>query len=322
MEVLDIVQSAAFKAGIISSFNPDELPDDVLKAGIVALTNEILPSINCDRTIDITVTSRMYTPKNGVIELVPFKQPEENFVILGRTHYTAKELREGHDNNGLSTWGYALQEFNADLVIERPHSWDRGSAWPVNDFSEYVTFAMWSSDMHLVYSNATIYPNIHESANIDFPPMRVDSVLESGPRFPYTYKYRDEFEQARNFTELPGIYTTEEYDDKIVILLNGTASPKVLILPVPLQIINSDHAHPGTIKAPEKFRRYLIDCTAVSLAIVYGVSTVAAMQQQAEVSYNLLKKNKPQPMHKANVSDEIAQKLRRYPLGGKFYANI
>lgn len=322
MEVLDIVQSAAFKSGIISSFNPDELPDDVLKAGIAALTNEILPSLNCDRTIDITVTSRTYVPTNNRIVLCPFKQPADNFVILGHTHYTAKELHEGHDANGLSTWGYALQEFNPGLVHALAHSWNRGSEWPVNDFSEYTTFAMWSTDMHLVYSDTTIYPTIHESANIDFPPMRVDAVLEEGPRIPYEYKYRDEFEQAKLLSTLPGIYTTEEYDDRIIILLNGTPAAKCLILPVPLQIVNSDYAHPGTIKAPEKFRRYLIDCTAVSLAIIYGVSTVQAMQQQAAVSYNLLKKNKPQPLHEADVREEVAQKLRRYPFGGRFYANI
>jgi hypothetical protein len=55
----------------------------------------------------------------------------------------------------------------------------------------------------------------------------------------------------------------------------------------------------------------LIDAIAVALAITYGVATVQQMQQQMAQSYQLLKKNKPQPLHKANVSEMICDKLRR-----------
>ena len=67
MLVTDIVQSAAFKSGVISSFSRDDMPPDILDAGANILANEILPAINCDRTLDITVTSRVYTPENGRI---------------------------------------------------------------------------------------------------------------------------------------------------------------------------------------------------------------------------------------------------------------
>lgn len=323
MEVLDIVQSAAFKAGIISSFNPDELPEDVLSAGKNALITEILPSLNCDRTVDITVTSRTYIPKGGVIKLTPFKQPAENFIILGHTHYTSTQLLEGNGAQGRSIWGYALQEIDANLVSELAHSWNRGSDWPINDLNEYATLALWTSDMRLVYSDTVfVYPTMHQTANIDFPPMRIDSVIEVPSRVKYDYVYRDEYERIVGNTAIPGIYTTEEYEDSIMILIKGSSAPKVIVLPVPLQVVDCDHERPGTIKAPEKFRRYLIDCTAVSLAIIYGVSTLPAMQQQAAVSYNLIKKNKPQPLHEANPALEICDKLRRNPLGRRFYADI
>ena len=94
------------------------------------------------------------------------------------------------------------------------------------------------------------------------------------------------------------------------LLIKGTNIPKILILPVPLQIVNATHDFAGEIKAPEKFRRYLIDCLAVSLAIIYGVSSLPAMEKQQAVSYNLLKKNKPQPLHEANVSERVQDKLR------------
>lgn len=295
MEVLDIVQSAAFKAGIISSFNPDEVPGDIVDAGRKVLTDEILPTLNCDRTIDITMTSRVYTPKNGIIKLTPLTQPKENFKIIG---YSAQTV-ENYDPL-------------PDLKRLVPLWLDAG--WPINDFDEPIMGGIWLADNTLM----TVKPDGKDTyktepfpnVNIDFPPMRIDAVLEDNSRIPYTYTYRDEFERILK-TAFPGVYTTEEYADSIIVLINGPDTPKRLVIPVPLQIINQDHTHAGTIIAPEKFRRYLIDTTAVSLAIIYGVATLPVMQQQAGVSYNLLKKNKTQPLHKANPSEELNNKLRR-----------
>lgn len=304
MEVLDIVQSAAFKAGIISSFNPDELPEDVLSAGKNALVNEILPSLNCDRTIDITVTSRFYTPKGGAITLTPFKQPAEDFVILGR--YNA---------------GFEYVFDHMVSIIENTYHVVT-NPWPTDELGNYIKYAVWSNDNRLIWTTYDAIGVMPEEVNIDFPPMRIDTVIEASSKIPYDYVYRDEFERIVGNTSIPGVYTTEEYEDSITILIKGSNAPKCVVLPVPLQIINRDHAHSGTIVAPQKFRRYLIDCTAVSLAIIYGVSTLPAMQQQAAVSYNLIKKNKPQPIHKSNVSEEICKTIRRSPLGGRFHANI
>lgn len=308
MEVLELVQSAAFKAGIIPSFNPDELPRDILDAGKNALVNEILPGLNCDRTLDITNTCRVYTPVGGRIELWPFAQPNDNFKLLGHCNKTAAELQTVTSEG--SGWGLELLNIVPTWVRKVPHDVVMTSDWPANDFNERMTVALWTVDNHLVYGNTTYIPTIHATADIDFPPMRVDAVIEDGSLVPYEYLYREEFERTFR-TGLPGVYATEEYADHIVILINGSDRPKKLILPVPLQIINRSYDHAGTIDAPEKFRRYLIDAIAVALAITYGVATVQQMQQQMAQSYQLLKKNKPQPLHKANVSEMICDKLRR-----------
>lgn len=291
MEVLELVQSAAFKAGIIPSFNPDELPKDILEAGTNALVNEILPGLNCDRTLDITVTSRTYTPVGGRIVLTPLKQPRENTIILGYSAYNTAEL--------VNHWVAEIERLMPSLANE----------WPTDDFGNYTTVMVWSSECQIVYGTYNSL-NILPDVNIDFPPMRVEAVIEEGSLIPYEYLYREEFERTFK-TGLPGVFTTEEYDDHIVVLINGSDRPKKLVLPVPLQIINRSHDHAGTINAPEKFRRYLIDAIAVALAITYGVATVQQMQQQMAQSYQLLKKNKPQPLHKANVSEIICNKLRR-----------
>lgn len=304
MEVLDIVQSAAFKAGIVPSFNVDEFPGDVQDAGRNALINEILPSLNCDRTIDITETSRYYTPVNGRIVLTPLSQPTNKLVIVGR--YDAP-------------WEYV---FNHMLNILENTFGVQTTPWPTDDLNNYIKYGVWSSDNRLVWTTYGEIDVMPANINIDFPPMRIDGVIEMNSRVPLQYVYRDEYERTFNSASVPGIYTTEEQGNTVTILMKGSPAPKCIILPVPLQIINVSPEHSGTIVAPEKFRRYLIDCTAVSLAIVYGVSTLPAMQQQAAMSYNLLKKNKPQPLHQADPAIEINNKLRRSPLGRRFYANL
>lgn len=300
MEVLDIVQSAAFKCGLISSFNPDEIAGEYVQAGRKVLTDEILPSLNCDRTIDITVTARTYVPKNGRIVLMPFRQPNENLELIGYSELTYKQISDPMTRPAL------------DEVYRLRPTWRDN--WPVDDFDEPRIAAMWTSDLRLAYvlrtNQGMPVVTVNENANIDFPPMRVDNVLEESSRIEYEYVYRDEFEKAMRCSSIPGLYTVEEYEDKLVVLINGSNAPKRLILPVPLQIIDRDHAHAGTIIAPEKFKRYLIDSVAVSMAIIYGLSTIEEMKAERSTSYNLLKKNKTQRMHEANVSQEIANRLR------------
>ena len=317
MEVLDIVQSAAFKAGIVPSFNPDEFPDDVYQAGKKVLTDEILPTINCDRTLDVTVTARTYTPQNGRIVLTPYDNSIENLDIIGYSQYTANELLTGIEPSGITKWGRAVQLLRPDWVVETASSITRrDSVWPVNAVGQFRRVAIWSSDLKFIYGDAAYLPQIYNQPTIDFTPMRVDSVIEYGSKLEYDYLYRREFEQV-----LDGqfVFTTEEHDNSIIVLIHGSMAPKKLVMPVPRQIIDIRNDHAGTINAPAKFKRFLIDATAVSLALIYGVNTADAMQAQANTAYELLKKNHPQPLHKPNVSDAISNTLyRRRLINGHF----
>lgn len=324
MEVLDIVQSAAFKSGLVSSFNPDELPGDIQNAGADILANEILPSLNCDRTLDITVTARVYAPTNGRIVLTPLHF-RNNFKVLGYADMTSAELA----NTAILNSGFAefIHTNHPDWVNEvtLPGGYIKyvrsDANWPQDDFGNFIEFAVWGTDMKVVSGTAPTTPAIMANVNIDFPPMRVEAVLDDSSRVKYEYLYREEFERVLK-AAAPCIYTVEEYEDKLVILMKGTDDAKRIILPVPLQLINRTDTYMGQIIASPKFKRYLIDATAFSLATVYGLSTVDSMLKQAEISYNLLKKNKTQPMHKANPSEEINNVLRRNIGGRTFYAGF
>ena len=294
MQVLDIVKSAAIKSGVVSSFNiNDDLPGDVTDMGVELLSHQILPQLNCDRTLDITTTCRMYVPDHNVIELRPLRQPIENFILLGYSRYSSDELIGGQ-------WQAEIDR------LYRPGS----SNWPEDDFGQATTLAMWSRDMVLMYGTDPT-DCAKGSANIDFMPMRVDSVIDAGTCLEYTYLYRSEFERTLSIVDIPGIYCLEEYDDRILIIFKGKPGPKKLILPVPLTIINQDHDHPGTIIAPPKFEKYLIDATAYQLAVGYGVASKDDMKFEMGLSYNLLKKNKPQPLHGMNVAEHLNNTLRR-----------
>lgn len=306
MEVLDLIQSAAFKAGVISSFNPDELPGDIIECGVHSLTNEILPSLNCDRTIDITQTSRVYTPVNGVIVLTP-QRPRENFYILGHSRYTSSDLVKPEN------WYEEIRALHPTWVSKASDgNLFPTDEWPTDDFGQRIDIAFWSLDTRLIYANTVQLrwqANIMPDVNIDFPPMRVDAVLEEGNRIEYTYLYRDEFEKVIS-PAIPGCYAVEEYDDRTIVHIKGSPLTKRLVLPVPLQIVNQNHSHAGTIIAPPKFRPYLTDCCAVSLAMTYGVSSLEEMKSQAAKTYQLLKKNKTQPLHELNVGEQITKTIR------------
>lgn len=323
MEVLDIVQSAAFKCGLVSSFNPDEFPGDIEDAGRAALINEILPMINCDRTLDVTVTARVYNPTNNMIVLTPLPS-DADMIVVGHSPYSTAQALDmvGPEN----AYGRYLYDHYPSWVRRVPVAggWFYGrndDNWPKDHFGNYRNVAIWTTDTQVVYGPTPDNVRTVENVNIDFPPMRVEEVLDEGSRIKYEYVYRSEFERIMRVA-LPGVYTTEEYEDKIVILINGTGEAKRLILPVPLQVINVRDDYAGDIIAPPKFRRYLIDAVAVSLAIVYGLSTVDAMKAEAGQSYQMLKKNKPQPMHRANVSEEINQTIRHGQQGRRFYAGF
>lgn len=309
MEVLELVQSAACKCGLVSSFNPDEFPGDIQDAGKMALINEILPSLNCDRTLDITVTSRVYQPVGGRIVLKPAVIGHNQILIGYSSKYTAKEL------------GTEPAKFYEAVWALRPGFADN---WPQDDLGNNKDVLLWGTDIHLAGGHPIDNGDelwYSHTFNIDFPPMRVEEVLEESSRVKYEYVYRTEFEQILK-TALPGVYTTEEYEDKIIVFTNGTSELKRIVLPVPLQVINADNTYAGQIIAPPKFRKYLIDAIAVSLAIEYGLSTVDLMKAEAAQSYQLLKKNKPQPLHKANVSEEINSVLRHGINGRRFYAGF
>ena len=49
MQVMDIINRAVMKSGVVSNFNPDEVPEDIQQRAADVLRNEIIEDLNCDR---------------------------------------------------------------------------------------------------------------------------------------------------------------------------------------------------------------------------------------------------------------------------------
>lgn len=327
MQVMDIVNRAAMQSGAVPSFNPDEVPEDIQARGADILRHEIVPSINCDRSLDITEVVHPASPHCGVVDLVttPLNYPRE---IYGTVPLTAQEL------NYTTTMTYMGNEHeikpniaqllaNMGLVVDTtgsPFQLTATDKWPTDQFGNYRDIAVWSDDHKLIeinYENQLLASSswVNQTYNIPFAPMRVDEIYRATDGAPLAYVHAGEF-VSNEFRYAQLVFTTEDYPDKLRIRFtpNFGSGTALIVLPVPIKIVNSyDEPNPwqGTVVAPEKFRGFLVAKLAYRLAIEYGITTADAMKQLASEAYQYLLKNPSKHEHPQDISRRIFGYLQR-----------
>ena len=299
MQVTDIIRRAAVNSGVIASFNPDEMPGDVEEAGYKLLVDEVLPSLNCDRSIDITVTARKFKAVNNRVVLSPMPV-DSAYIVIGHSDLEHAAL---------------LLDMSNVLVTLRP---DLAFDWPETDTGVPRELGVWSSDHRFVYGKSLTGPfTVDPKINIEFRPVRIDALYDAKTRCEYTHVYRREYESA-DYAGASMYYTLEHREDDMIILWRTGNDDKLIVLPVPLFVERLDfEANPysGTLTCPTKFIQFLVDTLAVRLALVYGLSTATAMHTAAMISYNNLSKSTPTPLHPSSPTQSIANILhgrRRY----------
>ena len=313
MLVVDIIRRAAFNSGVTSSFNPNDVPSDIMEAGFELLSNEILPSLNCDRMLDVTVIAREFTPAKGEINLVHVPRDWDG-IIVGKSGLTSTQWLD--PVGGTARISTILEQ---ELGITPENA-------PRDQIGKPTKIGIWCSDNILIY----ITPTENEvdltwlelpvslltvngfPVNLEFPAMRVEQVYDSNTRIPYRYLYVEEFESNQHRYDTH-VYCVQEFEHmtRIRFKTSFNGQKKLVLLPVPLVITPTNESVWGEIKCPAKFRQYLVDALAVRLAVVYGLSTVDSMRANASTSYNLLKKNVTQELHPTNVNEKISQTLNR-----------
>lgn len=313
MLVQDIIRRAAFNSGVVSSFNIGEVPDDIMSTGAEMLNEEVIWALNCDRTIDITTVCKQYETANGEIVLCPLPVNWRGFV-LGKSisesttwlqepdHMTARVIAMLSSEFGLNPIDYPRDDIGTPVKL---------GVWCTDNLFIQITIVFSSNNTDVQSATATKVLVGGFPVNIEFPPMRINRVLEGTSRIPYKYLYVEEFESIDHKNET-FIYCIEEYDCYTRIRMRQpSAGYKALILPVPLTITETTLSKYGEVCAPLKFKLYLEDAMAARFASLYGLSTQEQMERNAAKSYNLLKKNRTQELHEQNISIDIRNTLKR-----------
>lgn len=309
MQALDIIHRAVIKSGISSTFNPDEMPGEYEYSGREILERDVIVGINCDRTLDITETALTFKCNKGRIRLSTIPTSMKIF-IAGETGYTSDNLINGINSDREHT-PIEVQQWALNQVGITDED-----SYPKDDLNENLTIGVWTEDSRLFkFTRYPRYPysgSLDERVNLRFPPMDVIAVYEEQGRREYTWVERDEFESAEFYTR-DDVYTTELYEDSLVILFhNKLDSKKRVVLPVPVAIEDTpefNNPNDGVIHAPAKFEHYLVYQTAVGLAQQYGMPTLEGLSIIAGQAYNRLKKNSTH-RHGQNIRKEIRETIR------------
>lgn len=333
MHVMDIVNRAVMKSGVVSSFNPDEVPEDIQQRGADVLRNEIIPDLNCDRAVDITETVIQYTPKNGKIHLVTTPLDYDAY-IFPTVDVTAAELNKtmtmtlvvhGTPTPVMTKLIDLLKEMGLveDLGGMTPYS-NLGitNKWPSDQLGQLRKIAFWTDDvklyevepdLSLLYGTAT--PDfVNYKYNIPFYPAYVGEVYRASDGAEFRYLHHGEMVSAEfRYSQL--VYTVEDNITKMSVVFNKQAfvPPVLLVLPVPVKVINSfeeENPWDGDVVAPQKFFSFLINILAWRMAAEYGVDTEAKMEKQATVSYSNIVKNKIKREHPQDIPRKIFEYLR------------
>lgn len=336
MQVMDIVNRAVMKSGVVSNFNPDEVPEDIQQRAADVLRNEIIEDLNCDRAVDISETVVTLTPKEDKIDLITTPLDYGKFIIgsVGETapflmECITRSLAPGAQPVYIPTHLVDLLEELGYYRLDPEYSGTRYTnlvktdKWPTTQFGEYRDLALWTSDFKLIEVPANLgnpysveQPDfVNKRYNVPFYPAYIDEVYRANDGAPLMYIHHGEMVSAE-FRHSQLVFTLEDNITRMTIRFtrNFNNSPAAIVLPVPVKVINSyEEPNPwqGEIVAPRKFRSFLINMLAWRMAIEYGVDTKEDMRQQSTVSYSNIIKNKVKREHPQDIERRIFHYLRR-----------
>ena len=326
MQVMDIVNRAALQSGVVPSFNPDEVPEDVQARGADILRFEIIPCINCDRQLDVTEVIHRACPKNGVVDL---RTTPDNYRrrIYGSCPMTKAELLkvenvsyQGAEVPCLVNVRVLLDSYGiTDGFGNNPTELNHTEYWDTDQFGNPRNIAVWTDDHFLVEidSGHECDPDItkvNPLYNVPFTPMRVDEIYRECDGAALKYIHAGEF-VSTEFRYAQLVFMTEDYPDRLRLRFGRNYSGEALVIrPVPVRIINQfDEPRPweGELVAPEKFRSFITLTLAYRLAVEYGITSADAMDKLAAKAYNFLLKNPSKHEHPQDVTRKISEYLAR-----------
>lgn len=331
MQVMDIVNRAVMNAGIVPSFNPDEVPEDIQARAADVLRNEIIPSMNCDRTLDITEVVLTLQVRSNHIDLRTTPLDYDGY-IYPSVPYTATELNKvtnlPNPPHGVLPAMTGLLKLLLEMgVVESTGGLTPYSdiiltdKWPTDQFGTPRKIAFWTDDVKFFevepnsWYGVTNPDFVNYEYNVPFPPMRVSEIYRATDGANLQYVHAGEFVSAEfRYSQL--IFTTEDYPTKLRIKFpnNYGCATAMVVLPMPIRVVNSfEEPNPweGEIVASDKFRPYLVAKLAYRMAVEYGVTTAQSMEKLVGESYQAILKNPSKREHKQDISRKISNYLER-----------
>lgn len=331
MQVMDIVNRAVMNAGIVPSFNPDEVPEDIQARAADVLRNEIIPSMNCDRTLDITEVVLTLQVRSNHIDLKTTPLDYDGY-IYPSVPYTAAELNKVSDLPNPPHGVLPAMTGLLKLLLEMGLVESTGGLtpysniiltdkWPTDQFGTPRKIAFWTDDVKFFevepnsWYGVTNPDFVNYEYNVPFPPMRVSEIYRATDGANLQYVHAGEFVSSEfRYSQL--IFTTEDYPTKLRIKFpnNYGCATAMVVLPMPIRVVNSfEEPNPweGEIVASDKFRPYLVAKLAYRMAVEYGVTTAQSMEKLVGESYQALLKNPSKREHKQDISRKISNYLER-----------
>lgn len=341
MQVMDIVNRAVMKSGVVSNFNPDEVPEDIQQRAADVLRHEIIPELNCDRSVDVSEIVIPFSPERCTIDLITTPLDYEGYII-GSVPQTYDDLRKKsrYDRPHPLTpvWYYPnIVSLLYDAGYAQPG--EPGTIgtptdkWPTDQFGNYRPLYCWTADWKLVCLSKPVSGNdqkdddlLDKRYNVPFYPAYIDEVYRAADGAELKYLHHGEMVSAE-FRYSSLVFTLEDNITRMTVRFNPNYgnSPTLLVLPVPVKIINSfqeDQPWEGEIVAPAKFYPFLLNILAWRMAFEYGVDTEPKMQNFATISYGNIVKNKVKREHPQDIPRKIFNYLRTgvgYRVGGTGY---
>lgn len=344
MQVMDIINRAVMKSGVVSNFNPDEVPEDIQQRAADVLRNEIIWDLNCDRAVDVSETVITFLPQRNTVDLITTPQDYSKFII-GSVPGAADYLTEPRAlSPAPGAPVFQVPTNLIDLLEQLGYLTKTGGSyfslaktdkWVTDQWGNYRDLAMWSDDCKLLeipadftrlYSQTRI-DFVNHLYNVPFYPAYVDEVYRAGDGAPLKYIHHGEMVSSE-YRHSQLVFTVEDNITRMTVRLNpcfGNSAVQI-VLPVPVKVINSfDEPNPwtGEVVAPRKFFSFLINMLAWRMAAEYGVDTEAKMEKLSAISYNNIIKNRVKREHPQDIERRIYAYLRRggvgFGVGGNGY---
>lgn len=290
----EIVQEALVNSGVVSSFNPDEIPEDYESTCREMFIRTVVPKVNCDKTLDIT--KRMVEVMPDASMSYRFTAPQTWF----RGRYLGDVTSTAADMASLQAQVDALRTFGIAVPGD----------FPMDDLSQPQPCYCWTADGKMVLWND--YPVegslgiIIDRYNTRTPVTYIKRVLDHLGREVEIVECDQFFGEYANRDDVCYV----EEDDTSLAVFFRKREPYRVVVPVPVSVVTAQSGE-RFVRCPVKFRPYLVHTLSVCVAKFYNMDTEPKCKEEALTAYSAIVAGRQPMTNTQDASYNVAKLLGR-----------